>query len=220
MSADMSGRMSYELHLGDCLEVMRGMPAGSVDAVITDPPYGIGVNRMTLGNGKTAIYRGSDDWDRQSPPPQYFEEILRVSRYQVIWGGNYFSDRLPISRCWLVWDKLTGKNDYADCELAWTNFDAVVKKYTRLWLGANAKDTLERHHPTQKPVDLMMWCAEKMPKGAVIFDPFMGSGTTGVAALQTGRRFVGIEIDPGYFATAQRRIEQAAMQQRLPLGDG
>ncbi len=209
--------MNYTLHMGDCLEYMRTLPAGSVDAVITDPPYGIGANRMTLGNGYKPIYRGVSDWDAIAPSPTCFAEMQRVSRIQIIWGGNYFADRLPVGRGWLVWDKLTGANDYADCELAWTNFDSVIKKYTRSWVGANAKDTRERSHPTQKPVALMRWCLDmaKVPLGATILDPFMGSGTTGVACMQTGRNFIGIEIDPGYFAIAKKRIEDAAAQPPL-----
>lgn len=205
------------LILGDCLDVMRDMADKSVDACVTDPPYGIGVTRMTLGNGINAIYRGEAEWDNAPPSAECFAEMLRISRYQIIWGGNYFADRLPPSRSWLVWDKLTGKNDYADCELAWTNLDTVIKKYTRPWVGANAKDALKRLHPTQKPIDLMMWCLEKLPSGCTVFDPFMGSGTTGVAAIKTGRNFIGIEIDPGYFAIAEKRITEAQMQLPLPF---
>jgi DNA modification methylase len=204
------------LILGDCLEVMRTMEAGSVDAVITDPNYGIGVTRMTLGNGVNTIYRGQSNWDDTPPPPLAFSEIKRLSGKQIIWGGNYFTDNLPASRCWLVWDKHTGENDFADCELAYTNLDRVVKKFDKSWVGNNAKDTRERVHPTQKPIALMEWCILMATNpGDTILDPFMGSGTTGVACVQTGRNFIGIEIDPAYFKIAERRIHDA--QQQMPL---
>jgi DNA modification methylase len=205
-----------EIYNADCLDVMREMEDGSVDAVITDPPYGIGVNNMRLGNGKDIIYRGGSDWDKPIDRT-YIDEIIRVGKNVVIWGGNYFSEYLNNNRCWLVWDKHTGDNSYADCELAWTNLDSVVKKFDKSWVGANAKDTATRHHPTQKPVSLMSWCIY-MTDADTILDPFMGSGTTGVAAVQTGRRFIGIEIDPDYYAIAKRRIEEALMQPRLEFG--
>lgn len=203
------------LHLGDCLDFMRSMPDKSVDAVITDPPYGIGVTKMTLGNGKNKIYRGESEWD-VLPPAEVFREMERVSRFRVFWGGNYFANTLPASRCWLVWDKHTGSNTFADCELAWTNFDGVVKMFSRAWVGSNAKDTQQRVHPTQKPVDLMKWCIE-LSKAETVLDPFMGSGTTGVACSRLGRNFIGCEIDPTYFAIAERRIKEAQMQMVMPL---
>ena len=204
---------SVELHLGDCLEVMRGMADKSVDAVITDPPYGIDVTKMRLGNGNRIIYRGIADWDKPLNS-EYLDEIIRISKQTIIWGGNYFARYLPNSRCWLVWDKHTGANSFADCELAWTSLNRVVKKYDKSWVGANAKDTPERLHPTQKPIELMKWCID-MLEGETVFDPFMGSGTTGVACVQTGRNFIGVEIDPTYFAIAEKRIKEAQMQPRL-----
>jgi site-specific DNA-methyltransferase (adenine-specific) len=206
-----------ELHNCDCLDFMRTMPDKSVDAVITDPPYGIGVTKMTLGNGFSKIYRGSSDWD-VLPDVNVFEEMKRISNKIIIWGGNYFASSLPNSRCWLVWDKHTGSNSFADCELAWTNIDSVIKLFSYAWVGANAKDTQERYHPTQKPVMLMKWCIEQLPKDVItIFDPFMGSGTTGVACVQTGRNFIGCEIDAGYFKIAEKRIHDAQQQLRLAI---
>jgi len=201
------------LYCGDCLEILPQLE--HVDAVITDPPYGIGVTKMTLGNGIDKIYRGGSDWDK-TPTRNVFDQIRRVSKTQVIWGGNYFADSLPASRCWLVWDKRTGSNSFADCELAWTNIDSVVKMYTVPWVGANAKDTPDRHHPTQKPITLMIWNIG-MIDAATILDPFMGSGTTGVACMQTGRKFIGIEIDPTYYAIAEKRIRAAEAQLLLGI---
>lgn len=185
----------------DCRELLPLLP--KVDLVLTDPPYGIGANRMTLGNGQRQVYRGEGDWD-ESPADI---TILPESTRQIIWGGNYFP--LPPSRCWLVWDKGTGDNDYADCELAWTNYDHVVKKYFRSWVGANAKERQDqdRFHPTQKPLELMLWCIEWSKTTGAILDPFMGSGTTLVAAKQLGRKCIGIELEEKYCEIAARRLE-------------
>ena len=178
------------LYLGDCLEVLPTLE--KVDAVITDPPYGIKANKMTLGNGKRRIERGESNWDSSPPSDEVMGLILAIAPKQIHWGGNYFG--LPASRCWLVWDKCTGSNSFADCELAWTNLDSVVRKLTIPWVGANARDESgERVHPTQKPLNLMRWCVEQVGKASTILDPFMGSGTTGVAAIQLGRKFIGIE---------------------------
>jgi DNA modification methylase len=188
------------LYLGDCREILPTLP--KVDAVITDPPYGIGANKMTLGNGKSRVERGDLDWDEAPPSSEFFDSVS-TTPVQIFWGGNYFP--LRPTRCWLVWDKCTGDNDFADCELAWTNMDKVVKKKTIPWVGANAKDTIVREHPTQKPVALM----------ELVLDPYMGSGPTGVACMNLGRKFIGIEREPKYFDIACRRIEDAQRQGRL-----
>lgn len=194
------------LYRGDAMDVLPTL--GKVDAVITDPPYGIGANRMTLGNGKQRIERGEDDWDSAPPSAGLMDSIMSSAPKQIHWGGNYFG--LPASRCWLVWYKCTGANSFADCELAWTNLDSVVKKCVIPWVGANAKDESgQRVHPTQKPIRLMRWCIEQAGNPEIILDPFMGSGTTGVAAVQMGRQFIGIEREPKYFDIACKRIEDA-----------
>jgi len=200
------------LYLGDCMDILPTLE--KVDAVITDPPYGIGANKMTLGNGKRKIDRGSMDWDALPPSDELMSLIFGLADKQIHWGGNYFN--VPPSRCWLVWDKCTGANSFADCELAWTNLDSVVKKLTLPWLGSNAKDESgERVHPTQKPLNLMRWCIDVAKNPNTILDPFMGSGTTGVAAIQMGRKFIGIEREPKYFEIACKRIEQAVAQGQL-----
>ena len=197
------------LYLGDCLDILPTLP--KVDAVITDPPYGIGVGSMTLGNGKKRIDRGEIDWDA-APPSEALISMIAMSaaREAILWGGNYFG--LPAARCWLVWDKCTGDNSFADAELAWTNLDRVVKLKRLAWVGNNAKDTPERLHPTQKPVAVMAWCIAQTTGIGSILDPFMGSGTTGVAAARMGRSFIGIEREPSYFDIACRRIEDAQRQ--------
>ena len=201
------------LYLGDCMDILPSL--GKVDAVITDPPYGIGADKMTLGNGKRKIERGDIEWDSATPSQELMDLIHSKGELHIYWGGNYFG--LPASKCWLVWDKCTGANSFADCELAWTDIDSVVRKITVPWVGANAKDESgERVHPTQKPLGVMRWSIEKCkPQPQTILDPFMGSGTTGVAAIQLGRSFIGIEREPKYFDIACQRIEQAVAQGQL-----
>jgi site-specific DNA-methyltransferase (adenine-specific) len=194
----------YTLYLGDCLEYMRGMEAGSVDAVITDPPYGLGIaaNPFRQKFAKQA-------WDDCPAPPHAISEIRRVSTNQIIWGGNYFD--LPPARCVLVWDKVQPEDfSSAMIEIAWTNFDRPAKLFRRHVVS------FEKFHPTTKPTELMLWCVGNYSRpGDTIFDPFMGSGTTGVACMQLGRNFIGCEIDPKYFEIAKKRIEQAELQPQL-----
>jgi DNA modification methylase len=205
------------LHLGDCLEVMKGMDAGSVDAVITDPPYGLGECRQkVLSRGKLAapVDYGDFDWDSTPATDEQIAEIFRVSKHQVIFGGNYFN--LPPSPSWIVWDKLNGSNDFADCELAWTSHKKAVRKFAYLWNGMIKQRPERRYHPTQKPLSLMRWVIENYTEpGDTVLDPFAGSGTTGVAAVQLGRNFIGIEQRPDYFAIMERRIRDAQQQPSL-----
>ena len=211
----------YELYLGDCLEYMRSMPDKSVDAVITDVPYGIGENNQkNLSRRKLAQCKdyGNYDWDKSKIDSIYLIEMQRVSKQQAIFGGHYYSDVLPASSGWIVWNKLNGNNDFADCELAWTSYDRAVRKIDWLWNGMIRRDQEERFHPTQKPLGVMRWIVENYSMvNDTIFDPFMGSGTTGVACMQLGRKFIGCEIDPGYYAIAEKRIKQAAAQILLPM---
>jgi hypothetical protein len=139
-----------------------------------------------------------------------------VSRWQIIFGGNFFA--LPPSPCWLVWDKENGANDFADCELAWTNLPMAVRRIRWLWNGFARAEPEERVHPTQKPVRVMEWAIGLLPAGASIVDPFAGSGTTGVAAIRLGRSFLGWEKDPAYHAAAVKRLAGTREQLHLPLG--
>jgi DNA modification methylase len=193
---------------GDCLTVLPTL--GRVDAVVTDPPYGIGEDggrfRDRKGGGHRILEKKG--WDAERPSADAFDLIRHASCEQIIWGGNYFADMLPASKGWLYWDKLMG-GDFADGELAWTSLDRALRKFT-MCNKAHGKE-----HPTQKPVALMRWCLGFVPNARTILDPFMGSSTTGVAALQLGRKFIGIELDPGYFDIACKRIEEAWKQPRL-----
>lgn len=214
MSPSTGSGTRYELFCGDCLEILPTLEAGSVQAVITDPPYGIGEsNQKALSRGKLAkpIDYGDFSWDKEPITEKHIQEMRRVSQHQVIFGGNYYADILPASSSWIVWDKQNGSNDFADCELAWTSHKRAVRIFRYLWNGMIKARPEARSHPTQKPLDLMIWVVENYTNpGDTILDPFMGSGTTGVAAMRTGRRFIGIEIDRSYFETAWTRIKNAA----------
>ena len=195
---------------------MRTMPDKSVQVCVTDPPYGIGENRakvMSRGKLSAPIDYGEFDWDAQPATAEQIDACRRVSQNQVIFGGNYFV--LPLSSGWIVWDKLNS-GDFADCELAWTSYKRAVRKFTYLWNGMIKEHPEKRFHPTQKPLALMLWVIENYTKPSdTVLDPFMGSGTTGVACVQLGRNFIGCEIDPGYFNIAEKRIHDALNQPDL-----
>jgi len=199
-----------DLYLGDCMSIMPWL--GRFDACVTDPPYGIGESggkfRGRQGGGHRVLPKKT--WDQERPRARAFYLMLILSDAQIIWGGNYFSDMLPASRCWLYWEKKMG-GDFADGELAFTSLDRTLRQFTL------CNKMPGKQHPTQKPVALMRWCLGFLPKAETILDPFMGSGTTGVACVQLGRRFTGIELDPDYFEIACRRIEAAVAEPRLAL---
>jgi site-specific DNA-methyltransferase (adenine-specific) len=206
------------IYQGDCLDLMKEMPDKSVDLVLTDPPYGI-LNKMGWKNQPNKkigcalqIDHSAVDyvkWDKK-PSTEYFSEIFRISKNQIIFGGNYFE--LPSSQCWIVWDRDNGDCDFADAELAWTSFASSVRIFKYRWQGMMQEDMAhkeKREHPTQKPLPLMMWCLEKYSKpGMTVLDPFMGSGTTCVACKKLGRNYIGIEKEPAYVEIAKKRLEK------------
>ena len=197
------------LILGDCIEVFRDIP--KVDLVCTDPPYGIDYGRsggFSASHG-WGQWRGNAEWDSARPSPEYFEAIRSAGKDQIIWGGNYFSDLLPPTMQWLVWDKGQRNFSLADCEFAWSSQQRAARifDYPRVLALQDGKQ-----HPTQKPIALMKWCIDLYPKATSVLDCFMGVGTTGVAAVQMGRKFIGIEREPKYFDIACARIEQAQRQ--------
>lgn len=194
------------LYRGDCMEVLPTL--GRFDSVITDPPYGLAEKLQggTWGKVFEGIYK---DWDAIAPS-DLVEASLKLADKAIIWGGNYFA--LPPSRCWLAWIKRDAVRTMAGCELAWTNFDANAKFFDWTIAATNAERVA---HPTQKPLALMRWCIEQAGNPQTILDPFMGSGTTGVAAIQLGRTFTGIEREAKYFDIACKRIEQAYAQGQL-----
>jgi DNA modification methylase len=184
---------------------------GRVDAVVTDPPYGLG-DKLRIGGFKKwplmcAEMRGAT-WDNSTS--EALPDILRLCDDVIVWGGNYYP--LPPVRGWLIWDKIVRNFSSGHVEMAWTTLDQPTRafNYAHGELASEGK-----HHPTQKPLPLMEWCLNFLPDARTILDPFMGSGTTGVAALKLGRKFIGIELEPKYFDIACRRIEEAWKQPRL-----
>lgn len=205
-----------ELYLGDCRDVLPTL--GKVDAVVTDPPYGIAYAHHGTGKGKhnvrnvAPIHGDAEPFD---PAP-----LLEFSEV-IMWGANHYAQRLPHGR-WLAWDKLAGLAEFdtfSDVEFAWRKGRGKDRIFSHLWKGickASEKGGKERWHPTQKPVDLMKWCIGMLPDAAnLILDPYMGVGSTGMAAAAMGRRFIGIEIEERYFTIACRRIEEAQRQRDL-----
>ena len=197
-----------ELYLADCMDVLPTLER--VDAVITDPPYGLGEKWNGGGGAKSSSWKFDPSeakaWDGATVPG--VEALADLAPEVIIWGGNYYA--MPPSRCWLIWDKK--QNDQwttGQAEMAWSNLDRPVRVFR--FAQCEQANEGEKFHPTQKPLALMKWCI-KWVSGQLILDPFMGSGTTGVAAVQMGRRFIGIERDPRYFEIACRRIEQAQKQ--------
>lgn len=192
----------------DCLDVLPTL--SGVDAVVTDPPYGIGEaagKNKSRTNAAQARDYGNDSWDDEPCSDEAISAMRAVSSWQIIFGGNYFT--LPTSSCWLVWDKQS-TGDFADCELAWTNLNKAVRRIVHLWNGMIRVGHEARFHPTQKPLRVMEWCLSHLPDVAdVVCDPFMGSGTTGVACIRTGRHFIGIEREQKYFEIACNRIRRA-----------
>lgn len=205
------------LYLGDCRDILPTL--GKVDAVVTDPPYGIGADASMAkssgfqGGGMMAAKSHYDatDWDSAPVDQELMALVLASGKWQIIFGGNYY--QCAPATCWLVWDKEVNGH-FADCELAWTNLPKAVRRLRHMWNGMLRKGQEERHgHPTQKPVEVMKWCIGHVPDPAqTILDPFMGSGTTGVAAVQMGRDFIGIEREEKYFQIACKRIDDAQRQ--------
>lgn len=200
------------LYLGDCREILPTLALADA-ALVTDPPYGLGDLWQGGGGSKKTSWKfdpnEAKEWDGQIVAG--LEQMVVAFRESVVWGGNYY--KLEPSRCWLIWDKK--QNDQwttGQAEMAWTNIDKPVRVFR--FAQCEQASEGEKYHPTQKPLALMIWCL-KWVKAQTVCDPFMGSGTTGVACANLGRKFIGIEIDPKYFDIACARIENAQRQERL-----
>ena len=212
---------SGKIHLynGDCMDLLRQTPDKYYDLAIVDPPYGIGASsknfiRQGKQTGKSLAVSGTKytakDWDNCVPDKIYFDELRRVSKNQIVWGGNYFASLLPNSSCWLIWDKVTGDNLYADAELAWTSFDKAVRKFTWMWKGMfqqNMANKEDRIHPTQKPVQLYKWILQNYAKeGDTILDTHFGSLSIGIACHDMGFELTAIELDEDYYEAGKNRL--------------
>jgi len=203
---------------GDAREILPSL--GPVDLVLTDPPYGIGASTQLRANTQhgqaKAVSKdyGASSWDKETINQADMDDVVCKAKNSIVFGGNYY--KFAPNSCWLVWDKNNGSNGYADCELAWTNLQKAVRLFKYTWQGMLQQHMGEakefRYHPTQKPVPVMQWCITQAPDTVqTILDPFMGSGTTLVAAKNLGRKAIGIEIEEKYCEIAARRLAQEVL---------
>jgi site-specific DNA-methyltransferase (adenine-specific) len=208
----------------DCMEGMKGFPDKYFELAIVDVPYGIGEsgskNHTRSNLAKAKDYKAFHGNDLKAPEIEYFNELRRVSKNQIVWGANHFISKIPIdSHCWIVWDKNNGDNDFADCELAWTSFDTAVRQFTYTWHGMiqqNMKSKEQRIHPTQKPVELYAWILNMYAKsGDKILDTHVGSASSLIACHNLGFDYVGFEIDKTYYDMASMRLEAVKAQRTI-----
>lgn len=210
-----------EVYLMDCIQGMKHYPDKWFDLAIVDPPYGIGAGSKSFINRNTANKRAEkfykeNDWDKCTPSLEYWYELMRVSKKWIVWGGNYFTEYLPPARCFIVWDKKTGANSYADCELALTNIDSNARLITKFWLGAHAEDSDGRIHPTQKPIMLYDFLYQNYAKeGDKILDTHLGSGSNRISANKAKMNFTAFEVDEQYYNNQNKRYENFVSQARL-----
>lgn len=215
----------------DCMDYLADVPDFFFDLAVIDPPYGIGEdgekNASRNHAARATRYKPYYGKDIEAPPVNFFKELQRVSKNQIIWGANHFISRLPLvidSPCWLVWDKDNGNSHFADCELAWTSFHSAVRKFRYKWNGMlqeNMKQKERRIHPNQKPVALYMWLLGRYAnKGYKILDTHVGSGSSRIAAYRLGLDFWGCEIDEHYFRLQQERfINECIMSLDLTIDE-
>jgi site-specific DNA-methyltransferase (adenine-specific) len=208
------------------MDYMNGLEPNAFELAIVDPPYGIGENGdRNSSRGKLAVaknYKAFAGGDVSAPDPDYFGQLKRVSKNQIIWGANHYIDSFQFIRnssCWIVWDKVNGASDFADCELAWTSFKSTVRMFKFQWAGmlqGDMKNKEHRIHPTQKPVKLYRWLLKNYAKpGNRILDTHLGSGSSAIAAYDEGFDFVGIELDREYYDSAVKRFRQHISQTSL-----
>ena len=222
---------SSEVYLEDCTKALKRFPDKHFDLAIVDPPYGIGADKAQnnaamqriKADGKSKAGRGwklyaDTDWDNETPKAEYWQELFRVSKNQIVWGGNYFTDYLPPSMGWIMWDK--GQRDFslADGELAWTSFNKALRIFEMSRGKALAKNNEQggRFHPTQKPEMLYSWILQNYAKaGDLILDTHLGSGSSRIAAYKGGFNFVGFEINEHYYEKQEKRFKDFISQLRL-----
>lgn len=227
----MTKNIISEVYNMDCVVGMRQYPDKYFDLAIVDPPYGIGFDGNTTANGGIAGRRNGfthkqhhskKGWDNERPSNEYFNELRRISKNQIIWGGNYFADLLPPKKGWIFWDKkITNSNNknFSDGELAWTSFECILRRFTYDWIGfgyLNNPQGEKKIHPTQKPVKLYEWLLMNYAKkGDKILDTHLGSGSSRIAAYRNGFDFVGFELDKDYYEAQEKRFKTELMQPRL-----
>jgi site-specific DNA-methyltransferase (adenine-specific) len=203
--------MKSEVHLIDCMELMARYPDGWFDLAVVDPPYGLGESVVNSGGRFKRYHNKNGNWDMEVPADEYFTELFRVSKNQIIWGGNYFA--LPANKCFIIWDKLQPEGiSFAMAEYAWTSFDKVAKICKHRTQGQE-----QRFHPTQKPVKLYSWIYHNyLPNGGKVLDTHLGSGSNRIAAHKAGNiDFTAAEIDPEYYAAQEKRYKDFISQLTL-----
>jgi site-specific DNA-methyltransferase (adenine-specific) len=200
----------------DNMELMARYEDNYFDLAIVDPPYGINASEMTMGSGKNKKYSKGKKWDNKTPEQKYFNELIRVSKNQIIWGGNYFTDKLKPSRCYIFWDKgINGDCDFADGELAWCSFDKVLRIAPIRYKGFLGADKI-RIHPTQKPIRLYEWLLMNYAnEGDKILDTHLGSGSIALACHNLGYDLTACELDKDYYEKAMKRIQEHKQQIRM-----
>ena len=203
----------------DNMELMARYSDNYFDLAIVDPPYGIGAaKQIDLGNSNKKVKHKTKNWDNTTPTAEYFAELFRVSKNQIIWGGNYFIEHLNNTRCFIVWNKENGTNNMADCELAWTSFETSVRMYSGHIFKGIGNSNYVTIHPTQKPVALYKWILNKYAKqGDKILDTHLGSGSIAIACHDYGFDLTACELDKEYFDKAMQRINNHINQQNLFL---
>ena len=207
----------------DCMEFMKDVPDKFFNLAVVDPPYGIDIAEK-LANGWVSKAGGTKfeakDWDKYTPTQEYWDELFRVSKNQIVWGGNYFMSKIKRdSPCWIFWDKNNGDSLFADGEMAWTSFDSPVRLAKIHWCGSAAKHETGQNkiHPTQKPIKLYEWLLMKYAKpNDLILDTHVGSGSSRIAAHKAGLTFIGCEIDQKYYEAQEARFKNFTAQ--LTLG--
>ena len=201
----------------DNMQLMSRYPDNYFDIAIVDPPYGIGAaKQIDLGNSNKKVKHKTKDWDNIIPTAEYFDELFRVSKNQIIWGGNYFIEHLKNTRCFIVWNKENGTNNMADCELAWSSFETSVRMYTGHIFKGIGNSNYVTIHPTQKPVALYKWLLDKYAKeGDKILDTHLGSGSIALACHDYGFELTACELDTEYYEKAVERIKNHVAQQKL-----
>ncbi len=207
------------------MELMARYPDNYFELAIVDPPYGIGniIRHSKGGNQKADNFHFDDgkdmSWNDKIPNPEYFNELQRISKNQIIWGGNYYANLLSNSRCWIVWDKENGGSSFADAELAWTSFDKIVSIYKFAWHGmiqGDMKNKETRIHPTQKPVKLYEWLLMNYAKeGDKILDTHLGSGSIAIACHNLKFDLTACELDSDYYEAAMNRLDWHQRQLRM-----
>jgi len=219
---------SVTLYQEDCKKIL---PLIRIDAIISDPPYGFGYDpnrKRKFTHTQKGLKLQDRDWKQiQGEDEAFNPESMLCAPIVLLWGANHYADKLPSSKKWLVWDKRNGtpSDNQSDAELAWCNIGGSVRMHKQLWRGVarageeNIAISGEKLHPHQKPVHLMAWCLDQVgvKQGLIVCDPYMGSGTTGIACIRTGRRFIGIEKDPAHYLTALTRIKNELAQGDLFL---